>query len=137
MVLDLGPRTENGMMASEGNQIEGGLAIAHGIPLLVVAEKNILKRGILDEGAAEYGIVDMNTKDPTFKSQVAEWCEKVKARPREFLGYCGKAQETAEKLIGFLQQHEVSVREYKMDFVLGSTILDQIDRAARGLRPVF
>jgi hypothetical protein len=137
LVLDLEPRTENGMMASEGNQIEGGLAIAHGIPLLVVAEKNILKRGILDEGAAEYGIVDMNTKDPTFKSQVAEWCEKVKARPRVFLGYCGKAQETAEKLIGFLQQHEVSVREYKMDFVLGSTILDQIDRAARGLRPVF
>src|SRR4030095_9096925 len=54
-------------------------------------EKNILKRGILDEGAAEYGIVNMNTKDPTFKSQVAEWCEKVKARPRVFLGYCGKA----------------------------------------------
>ena len=69
--------------------------------------------------------------------QVAEWCEKVKARPRVFLGYCGKAHETAEKLIGFLQQHEVSVREYKMDFVLGSTILDQIDRAATGLRPVF
>jgi hypothetical protein len=69
LVLDLGPRTENGMMASEGNQIEGGLAIAHGIPLLVVAEKNILKRGILDEGAAEYGIVDMNTKDPTSKAR--------------------------------------------------------------------
>ncbi|MDK2742564.1 MAG: nucleotide-binding protein [Nitrospira sp. BO4] len=47
----LGPRShENGLKISEGNHLEGGLAIAHDLPLLVVREEGVQDRGIVSEG---------------------------------------------------------------------------------------
>jgi hypothetical protein len=135
----LAPRREDGFMASEGNHFEGGLAIAHGVPLLVVKEEGSLSRGILNEGP-DHTIIDMPrgsgakwlVNDATFQHHFRAWTEEVKSRPRVFLGYCSEARSTADAITLFLERtHKISVRNYAMDFHPGATILEEIARSAQ------
>jgi len=81
----LGPEDEDGLKASEGNHFEGGLAIAHAVPLLVVQEVGTPKRGILSEDP-RHAVVPMPRGstadwvecDRLFKDEFARWCEEVK-----------------------------------------------------------
>ncbi len=136
----LGPRKgQDGFKPSEGNHFEGGLAMAHDVPLLVVREKGTLIRGILSQ-SPYHAIVDM-PKDSTtewvntceaFQHEFGEWYAEVKARPRVFLGYCSEAEATANKIILYLE-HDLNIKvcNYLMDFVPGPTILEEISKAAR------
>jgi hypothetical protein len=54
----------------------------------------------------------------------------IKSRPKIFLGYCSKARSTANDLILYLEHElKVSVQNYAMDFLVGRTILEEIERA--------
>lgn len=83
----LGPRDEDGLKASEGNHFEGGLAIAHGVPLLVVREEGTQKRGILLEDP-KHAVVPMPRgsvgrwveEDRLFGEEFTRWCEEVRER---------------------------------------------------------
>jgi hypothetical protein len=83
----LGPADEDGLKASEGNHFEGGLAIAHGVPLLVVQEEGTQKRGILAEDP-KHAVVPMPhgsaaawvEADRLFKDEFVRWCDEVKER---------------------------------------------------------
>jgi CAP12/Pycsar effector protein, TIR domain len=135
--VGLGGRRGSGLMPSEGNHFEGGLAIAHGVPLLVVMEEGSLQRGILSEGP-DHQVVDMPRgagarwldEDPTFSDHFRAWTEEVKSRPRVFLGYCSEAKSVANEITLFLERtHKVGVRNYQMDFVPGPTILEEVARS--------
>jgi len=85
----IGPRNENGLKVSEGNHVEGGLAIAHGIPLLVIKEEGTQERGIL---VADFNhavvhmphgsLTDWVRDDKTFKNEFGRWYEKVTQRAK-------------------------------------------------------
>jgi predicted nucleotide-binding protein with TIR-like domain len=135
----LGGRRQSGLMPSEGNHFEGGLAIAHGVPLLVIREEGSLSRGILSEGP-DHQVVDMPhgarpewlDDDSTFRDHFRSWTEEVKSRPRVFLGYCSEAKAVADEITMFLERrHKVGVRNYAMDFVPGPTILEEVARSVR------
>jgi hypothetical protein len=123
---------------SEYNHYEGALAIANELPMLVVAEERIPERGIVWRG----GGLLINTlpsgsdaswiEKPKFKNQFQLWVDKVRSKPRVFLGYCSKAKSTADALTLYLEHSlTVSVRNYALDFIAGGTILDEIDKSAR------
>lgn len=121
-------------MPTEYNHIEGALAIAHQVPLLILAEEGVMNRGIVWMGGGHLVTpmpVDQQTKQD-FRQRFEQWCNVVKSRPRVFLGYCGQAKATADAITLYLEHAlGVSVRNYAFDFHQAVSILDEIERAAR------
>jgi hypothetical protein len=102
----LGPRSsDTGLKVSEGNHLEGGLAIAHGLPLLVVRQDGTQDRGIVSEGTthevvrmppaseverweryALHGKWDVLREgwvsSSYFQAPFRKWCENVEKRSR-------------------------------------------------------
>lgn len=85
----LGPRAgkDDGFMPSEGNNLEGGLAIAHNVPMLVIIEKGVLPRGVLEYDSSEFMIemdenisADWVINNNEFNDEFTKWSEKVKSR---------------------------------------------------------
>lgn len=123
---------------SEYNHYEGALAIANDLPMFVVAEEGIPNRGIVWQGGGllinslPTGSDTSWIDNPKFKNQFQLWVDKVRSRPRVFLGYCSKAKPTADALTLYLEHTlGVSVRNYALDFIAGGTILDEIEKSAR------
>ena len=117
---------------------EGALAIANDLPILVVAEAGIPNRGIVWQG----GGLNINLLPPNsdsswvynqkFKKQVQLWVDKVRSKPRVFLGYCSKAKSTADAITIYIEHTlGVRVRTYGLDFIAGGAILDEIEKSAR------
>jgi hypothetical protein len=85
----LGPRSsESGLKVSEGNHLEGGLAIAHEVPLLVVREEGAQHRGIVCEGTT-HEVVRMPrssngdwVRENLFRRAFGRWCEDVEKHSR-------------------------------------------------------
>lgn len=123
---------------SEYNHYEGALAIANDLPMLIVAEEGMPNRGIVSQGGGLYINYILSGSDSSwvqnskFKNQFQLWINKVRSRPRVFLGYCSKAKSTADDLTLYLERTlQVSVRNYALDFIPGGTILDEIEKSAR------
>lgn len=123
---------------SEYNHYEGALAIANDLPMLVVAEEGIPNRGIVWQGGGllinslPSGSDASWVENPKFKKQFQLWVDKVRSKPRVFLGYCSKAKSPADALTLYLEHTlGVSVRNYALDFIAGGTILDEIEKSAR------
>lgn len=123
---------------SEYNHYEGALAIANDLPMLVVAEAGMPDRGIVWRGGGlninslPSGSDALWVENPKFKKQFQLWVNKVRSKPRVFLGYCSKAKATADALTLYLEHTlRVSVRNYALDFIAGGTILDEIEKSAR------
>ena len=126
------------LMPTEYNHFEGALAIAHKLPLLVIAEEGVIDRGIVSTGAGlaitfiPPGTTPDRINRPRFQNQFQAWCDKVKSCPHVFLGYCSQARSTADQLTLYLERTlNVSVRNYTMDFQSGGTILYEIEKACR------
>lgn len=124
-------------MPSEYCHLEGGMALAHRLPIFVVTDQNVLDRGIVWMGGGlvvnfiPSGASGEWIKNPVFEKRFQAWCESIKNRPRAFLGYCSKAKSTADAITLYLEHSvKVSVRNYAMDFTSGATILEEIERAA-------
>jgi hypothetical protein len=125
-------------LPSEYNHYEGALAIANDLPILVVAEEGIPDRGIVWRGGGLLINLLPSGSDAKwvgsakFKNQFQLWVDKVRSRPRVFLGYCSGAKSTADALTLYLEHTlGVSVRNYAFDFTPGDTILSEIERSAR------
>jgi hypothetical protein len=125
-------------MPSEYNHYEGALAIANDLPMFVVSEEGVPNRGIVWQGGGllinslPTGSDASWIDNPKFKNQFQLWVDKVRSKPRVFLGYCSKAKATADALTLYLEHTlGVSVRNYALDFIAGGTILDEIEKSAR------
>jgi predicted nucleotide-binding protein with TIR-like domain len=131
------PRNERGLMAVEGNHFEGGLAIAHKIPLLVLREEGVLHRGVVaTDGGIRIGQIPRGataewiTKDTSFQKQFDSWKAQLAQRRDVFLGYCSSSTGTAKNLKRFLENLGARVLDWQTDFTPGRTILQQIEEAA-------
>jgi hypothetical protein len=125
-------------LPSEYNHFEGGLAIAHEVPILLVTDRTVRTAGITYLGGGkrvyfwpdDHGQEWVNSAD--FGQYLSAWVNEVKAYRKVFLGYCGQARATADALTLYLE-HELktTVVNYSMDFRPGNTILEQIETAAK------
>lgn len=119
---------------SEYNHYEGALAIAHKLPLLILAEEGLPDRGITYRGGGRFIItVPANAKATWFKSKgfkpyFEEWRKSIDARRDIFVGYCSTAQSVADAIIKHLNNTlKVSVMDWAVDFDPGPSILQNIE----------
>lgn len=124
--------------ASEYAQIEGAIATTLRLPLLIVAERGLVDRGITWTGAG-HPILYMPTdataswlESDAFRQRFGVWADQIAERSDVFLGYSSKARSTAQAVHLFLKERlELRVRNWEIDFAAAGIILDEIETAAR------
>jgi len=132
------PAGEQLNFASEYAQIEGTLAAALRLPLLIAVERGLVDRGITWTGAGHpllfmpQGADDGWLEGDSFRQRFGIWTDQVQQRSDVFLGYCSKSRATAQALHLFLKERmELKVRNWELDFAAAGIILDEIETAAR------
>ena len=125
-------------LASEYAQIEGAIATALRLPLLILAERGLVDRGVTWTGAGHpilYTPGDAQVswlESDAFRQRFGVWSDQIADRSDVFLGYSSKARSTAQAIHLFLTERlELRVRNWEIDFAAGGMILDEIETAAR------
>jgi hypothetical protein len=117
------------------NHLEGALAVAHDLPLLIFLEEGIERRGIFNCDVKPF-VMPLEdapkwTNTPSFKDHVGSWAAEVHDRRDVFLGYCSEANTAAAEIRNYLEKKNFSVIDWSRDFKnAGGNILEQIERAA-------
>lgn len=118
------------------NHFEGALALAKGLPTLILMHEEAQKSGIVLKGRAPYFVKLPAGADPSwldtdpFAAKFNAWVEAVKGRHPIFLGYHSKAQVTAHKIMECLQEKGISVMDGVMNLDPTVTVADEIEHAA-------
>jgi predicted nucleotide-binding protein with TIR-like domain len=116
---------------------EGALAYTLRLPMLVLAQDDLLRRVVFDSNYLGYlGIFPptagrewLQTND--FRIPLGYWKEQLSSRRDLFLGYCSTSAGTARNLKRFLESDlGATVLDWQTDFAPGRSILNQIDEAA-------
>jgi len=136
------------LMPSEYSHYEGALALSKGVPTLIITEEGAPNAGIVYLGGGHFinriplndGMTEAITGkgylgSAEFQNMFDTWAKEVSARSRLFLGYCSKAQGTADAVIKYLiRTLRVEVIDWAVDFGAGVTIMDEISAAIRSCR---
>lgn len=123
-------------LPTEFSHFEGALAWQLGLPLLVLAQADVMRRVVFDnsfhgrvgEFPADAGPEWLATRD--FTTPFTVWQREIDDRRDVFLGYCGTSTPTARAIKRFLVEQGVKVLDWQVDFPPGQNILQQIGRAA-------
>lgn len=121
------------------NHLEGALALAQQLPLLLFLEENMDRSGIFASGTKSC-VIPANAdqkwvRSESFKTHFDAWTMEVMDRRDVFLGYCSKADITARRIRKYLESQGYSVLDWARDFKpAGATILEEIERAASQCR---
>lgn len=132
------PNNNKYLLASEYAQIEGAIATTLKLPLLILAERGIVDRGITWTGAGHQilyihsdATTDWLEKD-AFRQRFGVWSDQVAERSDIFLGYSSKARSTAQAVHLFLTERlGLRVRNWEIDFAAAGIIIDEIETASR------
>jgi hypothetical protein len=115
---------------------EGALARTLGLPLLVLAEENLMRRVVFDDSFGPYiGSFPQGADASWLQTRAFEvpfdyWAKQLTRRRDVFLGYCGAASDLAHKLRSFLEkQVGATVLDWQRDFTPGRSILQEIEEA--------
>ena len=125
-------------LASEYAQIEGAIATTLKLPLLIIAERGIVDRGITWTGAGHpilYMPPDATSEwleKDAFRQRFGVWADRVADRSDIFLGYSSKARGTAQAVhLFFKEKLGLRVRNWEFDFAAAAIILDEIETASK------
>jgi predicted nucleotide-binding protein len=125
------------LMATEYCQYEGAIARAFGLPLLVMVQDDVARRGVFDNSfgafiAAFPADADAAWLDSSLCAMAVDrWTAQIENRRDIFLGYCGSSAAVAMQIKDFIvNETGASVLDWRTDFRLGRTILDEISEAA-------
>jgi hypothetical protein len=111
------------LLPTEYCHYEGALTRTLGLPLLMLAQENLIRRVVFDMSFGPYiGIFPegadqswLNTKD--FEVCFAHWRRQLESRRDVFLGYCSGSSGTAENLRRFLEREVgATVLDWQRDF---------------------
>jgi hypothetical protein len=121
------------------NHLEGALALAQQLPVLILFEENMDRTGIFDSGIKPTVIpANANQKwvsSKSFRMPFDAWAVKVRERRDVFLGYCSKANSSAKEIRDYLESKGFSVLDWARDFrPAAATILEEIEKAASRCR---
>ena len=121
------------------NHLEGALALAQELPVLIIHEEGMDRNGIFDSGIKPT-IIPANagpafTRSRSLKADFRTWADQVRDRRDVFLGYCSKANSSAKRIRKYLESQGFTVLDWSRDFrKAGATILEEIERAASRCR---
>jgi hypothetical protein len=131
-------KTDEAIFPTEFTHLHIALATTERRPLLIIKNKNVSERGALRPNLG-YHIVKipsswdqawLDDPDSEFQKPFQEWLKKVQLQNHVFLGYCSKAQATADAIQLFLTKTlGLRVMDWAMDFTAGRTIIEQIENA--------
>jgi hypothetical protein len=123
---------------SEYVHYEGAIVKAHNLPLLIISDDRVQKRGITDTGGGQricYLPKGSNTawlNEEKFLNPFNLWLEKLKGKSDLFFGYCGQAEATANKIYKYLTGDlKLKVLDWAVNFTGGQSILQEIESAAK------
>jgi predicted nucleotide-binding protein len=121
------------------NHLEGALAVAQQLPILIFLEENMDRVGIFASGVKSTMIpanANQNwIKSESFRTHFDAWTIEVRDRRDVFLGYCTKADTAAQGIRKYLTSQGFTVLDWARDFKpAGATILEEIERAASRCR---
>ena len=115
---------------------EGALARTLGLPLLILAQDNLMRRVVFDRSFGPYigtfpaGADRSWLATKAFQVCFAHWQTHLDNRRDIFLGYCGRSSDTAANLRTFLETDmNATVLDWQRDFVPGRSILEEIEEA--------
>lgn len=115
---------------------EGALARTLGLPLLVLAQENLVRRVVFDAGFGPYiGVFPVGAdarwlSTDRFRVCFDHWQAELRKRRDVFLGYCGASAAVARELRRYLEGAlHASVLDWQRDFKPGRSILEQIEEA--------
>jgi hypothetical protein len=121
---------------TEYNHYEGAVARTLGLPVLVLVQRDVVRRVLFDSAFGGFiGKFDGDA-DPTwverddFRVPFRYWTDQLGARRDVFLGYSSSSQRIATLIKQFLERRRVTVLDWRTDFTPGTTILQQIEEAA-------
>jgi hypothetical protein len=123
-------------LPTEYCQYEGAIARTLGLPLLILAQANLMRRVVFDSGFGPYIGTFPEGADRSwlgtneFQACFTQWRARLENRRDVFLGYCGSSSGPADNLRTFLE-HEIgaTVLDWKRDFMPGRSILEEIEEA--------
>jgi hypothetical protein len=124
-------------LPTEFNQYEGAVAYTLGLPMLVVAQKDLMRRVVFDPSYGVYmsifppnaGRTWLETKE--FRVAFRYWTNELSERRDVFLGYSSSSKGTAQNLKRFLEKDlNITVLDWRTDFSPSRFILRQIEDAA-------
>ncbi|HZF51970.1 MAG TPA: nucleotide-binding protein [Polyangiaceae bacterium] len=125
------------VMPTEYTHFEGALAIALDKQLLIIKDESVTPRGIAFLGGGQYILSRPMGSSTTwfdsdeFQRHFGVWSDLISRRHHVFFGYSGKATDTANRIIRYLQSIGVAVRDWQSDFRPAGVILDEIEEAAK------
>lgn len=132
------------LLPTEFNHYEGALAHTLGLPILVLVQRNVLRRVVFNMSFSGYvGEFDANADlgwlhTDEFRVPFNYWKDSVEERRDVFLGYSSKSETTAASIKRFLLSLGAKVLDWQTDFIPVRTILDQIEQAAaRSIGGIF
>lgn len=123
-------------LPTEFSHFEGALAWQLKLPLLVLAQSDVMRRVVFDnsfhgrigEFPAGAGPDWLQTRE--FSTPFGIWQRELAERRDVFLGYCGASTATALQIKRVLTEQGVTVLDWQTDFPPGQNILQQIGRAS-------
>jgi len=124
------------LLPTEFSHYEGALARTLALPLLIVAQENLLRRVVFDANFGPYigkfpADADKTWLDSReFGVTFGYWRRELERRRDVFLGYSGASTPTAIVLRDFLEQEiGATVLDWQRDFKPGRSILEEIEEA--------
>jgi hypothetical protein len=123
-------------LPTEFAHFQGALAWQLKLPLLVLAQGDLTRRVVFDNGfrgrigefPPDADAQWLGTRD--FTTPFSVWQREIDDRRDVFLGYCGTSTPTARSIKRVLVEQGVKVLDWQTDFPPGQNILQQIGRAA-------
>lgn len=122
-------------LVGEYSHYEGAVALTHGLPVFLLAERNVADRGVVWTGGGRTVtyIPENATADwianPEFLKRFGAWQREMELRRDVFLGYCSTSVGTAAQIQLHLERMGATVWNYAMDFRSGRSILNEIEEA--------
>lgn len=126
------------LMPSELHQYEGALARTLGLPLLTLVQEDVAKRGVFDMGFGTFIAVFPGDhtagawlESSMFSIALNKWKARIDDRRDIFIGYCSSSDALAENIKSFVTSAGATVLDWRTDFSLGRSVLDEITEASR------
>jgi hypothetical protein len=123
-------------LVGDYSHVEGAIAYARGLPTLVASEDGVLGQGIVYRGGTGRTVARLPADldpvavfDGEFGNLYSAWLSDLSARRDIFLGFCSKAAGTASQVQLLLERAGATVQNWAMDFGVGASILQEIERA--------
>ena len=135
---------EQFLLPTEFNHYEGALVRTLGLPTLVLAQRDVMRRVVFDLNFGGYvgqfpGNADLGWLHcEEFRVPFGYWKALLDERRDVFLGYCSSSSHTAEMIKRYVTSLGARVLDWRTDFIPGRTIIDQIEQAAaRSIGGIF